>query len=73
MWNVNFSPGEFLPSLSNLPPTAEFSFRNYLTGLDIKSKYNQMSYLMSQLEERKSERRIKLAVRDKLINRNYNS
>ena len=29
------------------------TFRNYLTGLDIKSKYSQMSYLMSQLEERK--------------------
>ena len=41
----NFSPGDFLPSLSNLSPTAEFSFRNYVTGLDIKSKYTQMNYL----------------------------
>ena len=44
-----------------------------MTGLDIKSTYTQMSYLISQLEEKKSERRIKLAIRDKLINSNYNS
>ena len=61
MRNVNFGPDDFLPSLSTLSPAAEFFFRNNVTGLDIKSKYIQMSYLMSQLEERKSERRIKLA------------
>ena len=32
-----------------------------------------MIYLISQLEENKSERRIKLAIGDKLINSNYNS
>ena len=57
----------------NLSPTVEFSFRNYVTGLHIKSTYTEMSYLISQLEERKSERKIKLAIRDKLINNNYNS
>ena len=32
-----------------------------------------MSYLISQLKDRKGERRIKLAIRGKSINSNYNS
>ena len=66
VWNVNFSLCDFLPYLWNLSPTVEFSLRNYVTGLDINSTYTQMSYFISQLDARKSERGIKLAIRDKL-------